>query len=304
MSTKQLLRLAAALVFVLAIWGATALARRPDADTARLRFLPRIDTTEIDTVVVTKRDDDTATLIRLGPGRWQVNGYPAAAPSVSELLRGLADTAVTAELIAANPASHAELGVTADSARRLRIVRQGKTVVELLAGGRSATPAGVYVRKASEPETYLIRGSLLDPLTRRADDWYERTIATIPIDSVATIEIERGSRSYQVRRRDSTWTLDSGAPADSAGVANLLARYRILAASGFASPAQADSLNWERPQRHARLLGRAGTPIVSLRLDSIASGVWVRRDSGGPAYLIDPWTAARLTPDETTLRGR
>jgi len=301
MSAKQLVRLALALAIVLAAWAAVALANRSGQTAERDRFLPTIDTAAVDTVVVTK-GRDTLHVVRSASGYWRTNGYPTSSYAISQLLRGLVDSATAAELVAVNPSSHAQFGVTADSARQIRVMSRGHTAIDLLAGGRPSRGAGVYVRLSSDPKTYLVQGPLLDPLTLSTQEWYERTIATIPSDSVDTITIGRGTSSYTLQRGNGGWTLATGAPADSAAVAQLLARYRTVGASGFATPAQAESLHFDPPFRRARLVGHKGKVLANFVFDSIGSGVWIRHDSGGPAYLIDSWTAPRMTPGDTAFR--
>jgi hypothetical protein len=321
MSSKQLLRLAAVLLAVLVLWGAVALAsRRSDGASERDRIVPRVDSTTVDTLALTgPADSAILTRTRAGVGPWQVNGHPADPQVVTELLKALADTGATAELVARNPASHARFRVTEDSGRRVRAVRQGRTLIDLIAGKRTAEWDGLYLRRAGEPEVYVVRGDLATALARPGDEWRNHTIATITPDSVAIIEVRRGSRSYTLRRKGSGWAFASGASADSAAVASMLSDYGNVKAAGFATKAQEDSLRFGRSRRSARLLDRRGVPLLSLVFDSTASGVWVRvadgwtggqargqadRRSEGQAYRLDTWTADRLTPADSTLRRR
>lgn len=144
----------------------------------------------------------------------------------------------------------------------------------------------------------------MDALTLPIDEWRDHRIAAVPADSVASIEISRGSRRYTVRRAASGWRLSPGGPADSAGVARLLAAYGTVDASGFASGAEASRAQFTRPARQARLLRRDGTPIAALLFDSTAAGFRVRPDTGTVVYTLDHAAAERLTPAAGTLRAR
>jgi hypothetical protein len=311
MSSKQLLRLAVALLAVLVLWGAVALAsRRSEGISDRGKIVPRIDTSTVDTIALTG-PGDTAILTRTGDGvgTWRVNEHPADPQVVTELLKALADTGVIAELVARNPTSHARLQVTADSGRRVRAVHRGRTLLDLIAGKRTTDWDGLYLRRTGDPEVYVIRGELATALARPSDEWRNHTIATITPDSVAAIEIRHGSRSYTLRRKGSGWLFASGAAADSAAVAGMLSDYRNVKAAGFGSRAQEDSLRFARPRRSARLLDRRGVPLLSLVFDSTATGLWVRVDgrAGGQSegqgvYRLDSWTADRLTPADSSLR--
>jgi hypothetical protein len=304
MSSKQLLRLAAVLAGVLLLWGAVALAsRRSDRESGAAGILPRIDTSAVDTVRLTA-PSDTAVLSRAksGAAGWLANGHPADNQGVGNLLKALADTSVAAELVARNPASHARLRVTDDSGRRVRVSQGGRTLVDLIAGKPATEGDGIYLRRADAPEVYVVRGDLVQSLTRSRDDWRNHTIASVVPDSVATVEIKRGNRSYTLRRKGTGWVLGKAVSADSGAVARLLSAYREVKVAGFATKAQQDSLRRQSARRTARLLKRNGEPVLRLVFDSIPSGLWVRTGEGREAYRIDSWTADQLTPSESSLR--
>jgi hypothetical protein len=310
MTSKQLLRLAAVLALVLVLWGAVALASRRGSETGSI--IPKVDTSKIDTVAITG-PGDTTTLVRTAVKEvpWQVNGHAADTQVVRELLMGLADPDAGPELVAQNPASHVRLQVTDDSGRRVRVVEKGRTLLNLVAGKQATEGEGVYVRRAGEPAVYALGGELARAISRRGDDWRNHMIAGVRPDSVGSVEIRRGGRSYTLRRKGTGWVFATGAGADSAAVAGLLGSYRQIRADGFGTPAQLDSLRFTRPKRTARLLGRDGAPLLSLAFDSIASGIWARmskpdsRTGGQPeqeAFRLDSWTANQLTPADTSLR--
>lgn len=311
MSAKQLLRLAAVLAAALVLWGAVALAsRRSEGNAERGSILPTIDSASIDTIALTRARDSTV-LTRQGTAHWKVNGKPADPAGMTALLKALAEKGTLTELVAGNPSSHPRLKVTNDSGRRVRIVSRGRTVADVIAGKRTVDLDGIYLRRSNAPEVYVVRGELPALLERTTDDWRNRTIARVMSDSVGIIEVRRGSRSYNLRRKGPAWEFASGAPADSTAVAKLLSGYREIKAAGFASRAQEDSLNFARSRRQARLLDRRGTALLSLVFDSVASGVWVQvagagadGRAGGQAYRLDSWIADQLTPADSTLRKR
>jgi Domain of unknown function (DUF4340) len=312
MTSKQLLRLAAVLALVLVLWGAVALASRRGSEVGSI--IPKVDTSNIDTVAITG-PHDTAMLVRTGAKGipWRVNGHAADTQVVRELLGGLADPDANSELVAQNPASHERLRVTDDSGKRVRVMEKGRTLLDLVAGKQTTDGEGVYVRRSGEPAVYALAGELAKAITRRVDDWRNHLIGGVLPDSVGSVEIRRGGRSYTLRRKGTGWVFAAGAGADSAAVARLLGSYREIRADGFGTKAQLDSLRFTRPKRTARLLGRDGAPLLSLAFDSIASGIWVRvskadRRTGGQAeneaFRLDAWTADQLTPADTSLRKK
>jgi hypothetical protein len=308
MSSKQLLRLLMVLGVVLVLWGAVALAsRRSDEGSAEI--VPKVDTAAVDSIALIGPGD--SAVIRRGPNRagWRVNRHAVDSQAVGQMLKALAGPKVSAELVARNPNSHARLRVNEDSGRRVRVLGQGRALMDVLVGKQASDGDGIYLRRANQPDVYLIRGELSSALAKQGDDWRDRTIARVPRDSVAAIEISRGKRSYSLRRREGRWVFGSGAPTDSAAIASLLSSYSRLEAAGFATQAQQDSLRFNRGRRTARLLGAAGKPLLSLAFDSISSGIWVRAEQPGSAtsgevYRLDSWTADQLTPADSTLRKR
>jgi hypothetical protein len=151
---------------------------------------------------------------------------------------------------------------------------------------------------------YLVRGKLATLAARDLDTWRDRTIAAVPADSVRSIEIARGRQSTTLTRADGVWHVGS-AGADSSAVARLLQTLVNVQALGFATPAQADSLDFAHPKRALTVLG--GTPgdtLLHLAFDSTKGGTWARRGAGGPVFKLDFWRLDQLTPSDSALRKK
>jgi hypothetical protein len=303
MTSKQLARLAMVLGALLLLWGGASLARRDSRGPSESdRFaIPPVARDSADSVIIT-RPADTTRLVRRDSATWTVNGHPAAQSAIQELFSALADTGRRTELVAGRSASHSALGVDSAKGARVRIVRGDSTVADLVQGNRGPSLDGGYFRTAGDSAVYLVSGNLAQVLERSQDEWRDRRIAGVADDSVARIEVSRGKRSYSARRDGAGWVLESG-PADSAAIAALLADYRQVEAAGFATKAQADSARFVRPDRRAALLRADGTPLVTLAFDSTANGFWVRAGKDSTVYRVDSWSADRLTPADSTLRG-
>lgn len=304
MSARTLVRLAMLLGALLLLWGGAALTRRrADASGAAAgRFrLPAPAATAVDTVRVV-RPGDTVVLAR-HDSTWTVNGRPAARGAVGELFIALADTTGRPELVAERPASHAGLGVDSSAGTRVRLLRGDSVVGDFIAGHRSTGLEGAYFRVAGHPEVYLVRGSLAGMLERGPDEWRDRRIAAVPVDSVAAIQVQRGARGYELAKDGTGWTLTPGGAADTAAAARLRQAFGEVDAAGFASAAQADSARFDRPERRVTLLRADGTPLLRLAFDSTAQGFWVRADSGTTIYRMDSWAVDRFAPPDSTLRA-
>ncbi|MGH7688836.1 MAG: DUF4340 domain-containing protein, partial [Gemmatimonadaceae bacterium] len=245
MSNRQLGRLVGALVIALVLWGGFAFARHTRSDRVEGFALPKLDTAAVDTIAFTQHGD-SAVLVRRGSGGWRVNGFPAATANVDQLLRALDDTSNWSELAAEQPSSQAAMGVSADSGRRVRVVAKGGAGLHLVTGHSTSAYAGVYVRPVGENAVYALHGPLAQALNRGLGDWRDKTIVSLPPDSVQRVEVTHGRQAFVLVRAGKTWKLDSGAPADSMAVQRLLTEFHPTMAMGFASPPVADSANFTR----------------------------------------------------------
>jgi hypothetical protein len=303
-SARTLARLAMLLVVLLLLWGGAALTRRradaPPSAAGGFR-LPAPAASAVDTVRIA-RPADTVVLAR-HDSSWTMNGHAASRSAVGDLFTALGDTTSRPELVAERPASHAGLGVDSVKGTRVRLVRRDSVVGDFIAGQRTTDLDGGYFRLPGKPEVYLVRGSLPGVLERGPDEWRDRRIATVPVDSVAAIQVQRGARVYKLAREATGWALTPGGPADTAAAAQLRQAFGEVDAAGFASAAQADSARFDRPERRVTVLRADGTALLRLAFDSTAQGFWVRADSGATIYRMDGWAVDRLAPPDSTLRA-
>jgi hypothetical protein len=302
MSGRQLARLAAVFIGLLLLWGAAAVWQREgSASPAGGAFhLPRVDRARVDTVLLTK-GGETTRLVRQDSS-WTVNGHPASQTAVGDLLAALSDSTTAGELVAERRGSQAGLGTDSVGGTRLQVKAGGRTVADLIVGRQSPDLSGGYVRLSGRDSTWMIQSRVIELSARPVDDWRDRRIASVPSDQVGSLEWSHGARRLRLARAGSGWTLTPGGPADSSRVNDLLAAWRDVQASGFASAAQADSARFAPPDGRARVLGRNGQPLVTLLFDSTAAGWWVKPDTGTAVYLMESYGVDRLMPADSTLK--
>lgn len=301
MTSKQLLRIAMALVALLALWGLVQLfGHKTDTTTARFD-LPRLNAADVDTVKIF-RPADTLVVVRGENDSWTVNGFRAASQSVSDLFSALKDSSL-AELVAESPSSHAQLGVDSTKGKRLQMIKASQVLLNLVLGDHGPGFEGVYVRRPGEPTVYLIRANLSNPVERQLDDWRDKEVVAVNPDSVREIRVQRRKGGYTLRRGDGGWRFAAGSQADSAAVRRMLEQYRHLQAGGFPTRAQEDSIHFTRPTRRLTLMG-GSTPLTDLVFDSTASWWWVRKAEGGTVYRLESWRLDQLFPADSTMRAK
>lgn len=301
MSATHLKAIAIGVAALLILWGASELwSRRTDTTAANLR-LPVLTASEVDTVAIT-HEADTVLLVKQSPGGWTVNRYPASSSSVGDLFQAFRDS-VQPQLVAESPSSFARMGVDSGTARFVRVVGGGKTLAQVFVGGPPGSGAS-YVRLPGDVRTYQWSGQLPTLVARPVDGWRDRQIGAVVPESIAVVEIQRAGQRATLRKHGSAWELSTGAPADSAAVARLLARLRAVTASGFATSLQADSLRSARPGRRLLVRGSGDHVLMALLFDSLPGGFWVRKPEGGTVFRLDTWQVDELTPGEETLKSR
>jgi hypothetical protein len=297
MNTKQLRAIAIGLALLLALWGASEyFARGSDTTVASMR-LPSLSTAQVDSVIITHRGE--TTLIAKQPGgSWVINRMPASSTAVADLFHALVDS--TPELAAQDSSSFVRMGVDSPAGRLIRIAGGGKTLAQVFVGARGPAFDASYVRVPGDAHIYLWSGNLPNVAERSVDDWREKQIAAVVPESIAAIDVVRGAKRYTLRKEKAGWTISTlpKATADSAAVRRYLEQFRHLAATGFATPSQVDSLRASRPARRVVVRGNGGRDLLALALDSASTGFWARRQGDPVVYRLEYWQVDQLTPAE------
>jgi len=296
-SPRSLIRAVAARAVLLVLWGVFTLFRGGLGESGAGLALPAVTTADVDRIEILGAD--TLRLERAAEA-WTVNGVAADPAEVRKLFAALSDTVATSELVARSAASHARLGV--DSAGRRLVLRQGSEVLlDLVVGNRGSGFGSVYARLPDRDEVYQVRGPLGGLVDRDANAWRSRRVAGIAPDDVGRIVIRRGGAETVLVREGDGWLVGDAA-ADSGAVGRLLGALRDIAAIGFATPAELDSLDFDRPDRRLTVLSRGADTLLDLLVDSVAAGFRVRTAARPDVYQLDFWRVNELTPAPETLR--
>jgi len=302
MTTRQLRRIALALLVLLVLWGLSQLLSRGSDRLGGSLVVPRVPPETRDTFTIIKAQD-TVRLAQSAAGVWTVDGHPAAPAAGSDLVSALEDTAPR-ELAAVSPTSFARMGVDS-GAWTLVVGPLAHPLLTLLVGTTGPGYGTGYVRMARSDSVYLWRGALPGLVRRSPDSWRDHHIGGVIADSVEQIEVTGVGKGYTLRRSKQKWLLGT-APADSSKVAILLAQLRTVDAQGFATPAQMDSLTRTKPRVHRTITvrGAGARPLLALALDSLSGAFWVTRAGDPTVYRLDNWQASQLLPTAASLTGR
>lgn len=303
MSEKTLKILVGVLVIALALWGGVTLVSRwsgggPTAAPA-LADIFQGATADSVTSVHIMGPKDTLTLAHAAtPGaKWTVNGLATDSPTVARFFATLEGTKI-GDLVSTNPANHAAMGVSADSAWTLSFDVGGKTRT-LLVGKSGPSYDGAYVRLPGKDQVYLAQGNLRPNVTRALDDWRNKRIVAVDTASVHRLEIDRDGKSYALVRKDSTWTLADGEAVNQPVARDILEELSGLQAAGFM--AKTDSLASRPEGAHVLALSASGDTLGRVALGSGKADRWARTPGDSVTYRLAAWRVDRLVPLESSV---
>jgi len=304
MTSTQLKWIAVALAAAVVLWLGAELFTGKSDTVEQGALIGEISQESIDTVTFAKADS-TVRLVRSADGTWQVNGFKAEPASITHLFEAF-DDARTGELVAQSASSHERMGVGDTGATRVTVQQGDDTVLQLLVGKSGRQYGSVFVRSAGQDPVYLVKSDLGTFAGRSVNQWRDKRIATVDTSQVQTMSVERGSDRYTLSRDSTHWVLGDGSPTDSSHVVRMLGGFASLTATGdgFATAAQVDSADFDRPERAVTLLGGSGDTLASLVFDSTASGFWVRPRDGGTVYTLFRWKVDDIVPADSVIRKK
>ena len=243
-----------------------------------------IDTESLSVVEIAGPTD--ALRLETDGDAWTVNGFEADSSAVARLLRAIDEVEVSA-VAATNPANHARLGITADSAWAL--TAGGGTVLLGKAGNRFRTS---YARLPDADVVSLIEGDLRSAAARPLFDWRNKVVLRADTAAVASIRVTRDGQEVLYERQDSVWTTN-GDEADATTVRNILQELAGLRASGFAPQ---DAEIPAEPDRLVQAMDVAGNEVASVALVDEDGNFRVSTPASPYIIEIPTFRADRIAP--------
>lgn len=253
-------------------------------------FFDDVDAESLEAVRI-ERADSTVELERAGE-RWTVNGFPADSGAVARLLQTIPELEI-GDLTATNPANHARMGVSEDSAAAVDLVFDGEARTLLVgdAGRRFGTS---YVRLPGADDVYLLEGDLRSHVQRGVEQWRNRVMVSIDSAAVARVEVEKDGDAYTLVRGDSVWTFESGDSVQASAVRGILAELSRLVATGFV--AEGDSIAGLPTSSTTRAYSGGGEMLAEITVGEGTGERWARTASDEYLYRVSSFRADRVAP--------
>lgn len=299
MSDRTLKLLVGALAVAVALWAVASLISGGGgaigATGEAARFFEGVDSSSIESL---RMDGPTGAVeLTRAAGGWRVNGWEAGPSTVDRFLTALAEAEI-GDLAATNPANHARMGVSADSAVTLELRTDGGSRT-LLVGDQGPRFGTAYGRLPDRDEVYVIEGDIRGHVRRGVDEWRDTEILAVDTASVARVEIERDGDAYALVRGDSVWTFEGGDPVDPLQARNVLTELASMIAAGFLT--EGDSI-YRLPQGGSSIAYAAdGSVLAEVTVGTGDGERWVRAAGDSVVYRLSTFRVGRLVPTRETL---
>ncbi len=300
MSPRQLKWAAVAMVMAVLLWVVSErTAEQPD-DRETRRVLPE-QVEGVDRIVFASLED-TVELRRTG-GTWTVNGFEIDNTRLATLFTALQDS-VGSEIVATSAAVHGRMGVDG-SGTTFTLFRGDDVVATVLFGNKGAGESSIYARNEGDDLVYRYDGPLTQLVALRVNDWRNKVLVDVPMESIARVEVDRAGIRYVLARRDGGWALSSGAAVDLEKVALMLSRFQPLQARRIADGEHRAAADFRIPDRRITLFDAAGDTLAAIVYDSIGgeAGFAVRVTGDETVYQVPRWTLDQIMPPEEGLRA-
>jgi hypothetical protein len=207
------------------------------------------DTANIGKIFIADRQGKTATLTRVSPSEWQINGKFKAMPNAVD---NLLDVVARIELMYRLP-RNAVKGIVQDMASMSRLVqvfdKKGKIMRSYYVGGVDMDGRGTYLMMegANEPYATHIPNFEGSPAVRyftEEMDWRDRWIFSSSVEDIQEVSIDyplQKGKSFRVKRNGSTFNVEpfypvtprSPTPVNQGLVEAFLINFKRLGMEGF-----------------------------------------------------------------------
>ncbi len=201
--------------------------------------LVRIDTAQIDRIVIAMPDEPEFTLTRQEDGQWWVTNGKVSAPALHSVVNPMLHTLtrIRAQRVAAKkPERWKDYQVDSSQGTRIQVYRGNKLLEDFVVGKFNFDPqlqsATAYLRLGNQPEVFAVDGFAVMNLAQDFDSFRRKTITRFQRKEVTSVRLQ-GEPAWELQKDSTRWLLN-GMPADSAQVARYLNSLASVSGHEFA----------------------------------------------------------------------
>lgn len=236
---------------------------------------------------------------------------------ISELLSSIREAKIK-EFIDETPQDLAKYGLNPPQWRLVFLVGDDRAEKSLLVGNEEPAKSGVYAKRGTTDNVFLVETKLLEKVPKQASDWRDRALLAFKREEVQKVEIRAGDAITEVacvdncgKIPDDRWQIKQplDAKADAVKVRTLLRNLEELKVKTFITEAADDlapfELNNPSVQIHIWLKEKAQPITVLLgRQDADKGGYYVKLPERPAVYLVDSKDYGDLVKQAPDLRDR
>lgn len=226
-------------------------------------------------------------------GAWRLDGAPADAAKIEEVLNGLKESTVESR-VSGNAQYHDRFDV-GEKGIRLTVLKENQVLHELIVG-KTAGGDAVYVRLPEQDEVYVLSGMPRYTLTEDPLTWRDRAVASFTADQVRFIGYTENFIQWELRQTLTGWMLKTNRiaeiVADDNKTMSFVARVAGLRAVDFPTKEDVESATNLRSTA-ADVVLELGTAATFERKEvwrlysANDAGQWlVIRESDGVGYYV------------------
>ncbi len=296
-STRKLLITFGILLVVTVAW--TTLERRQT--TSRVRTFDRVEVEDVTRISISGKGNEV-NLEKRG-GTWIITEpleYPANQTLVEDLLEKAGELA-TVNVVSSNPANHDLYEVGTDSGVLVQLYggQEGnRRMLSVFIGKMTSDFNHTYIRRFSEDDVHTASGLVSGYFNKTVSAWRDRTIFSLPLESLEQVSVVGEDTDYTLARRgslpeapDAPWvirTADGVTAADSLQAMTIIRRVATLTASAFPEPGEVIEADWENPLLTitGRLVDGSLIEVTAFDRPEDSSRYYVKTGGGETVFLM------------------
>ncbi|MFH1011304.1 MAG: DUF4340 domain-containing protein, partial [bacterium] len=231
--------------------------------------------------------------------------YPAVQKTVADAVSKLGGMNIES-LITDSPENFGMYEVDEVGMRVHVFQEKAKKPAGFIIGKTSSDYQHTYLRRISENDVWLVRGSYRHLFSKGLKDWRDRTITDVPMDSVRRVELVYPKETITLALQDTVWQVHAGGKSfegEKPLVDRLLRLLCRLSTVDFLDTLGAVSFASPEAIIRAEFAGRESIEIKLVPLDETAEKYALEKTGARTHFIVYKTTATTLMKKAEDFRS-
>lgn len=219
-----------------------------------------------DKISITKNEEEEKIITKQN-NLWKINDFDASQEEIDNFFETLQSLKVKS-LVSKNPDNYKNFGVTDKDGFILTLTSNNNDTIFII-GKQGTTFNSFYAKTKESNNVYEVLGDLRDKLSQSITTWRNKTIVTIPQESIQKIEIASKDNPLTIIKNQNTWNAEKSgqtATLDEPTTTRLLSALNPLEASGFLNEKEQQEFQDAKEKTIIRVFGNDGETIAEITL--------------------------------------